>query len=98
VTACAISFRPRNKEAYYDPGSAWFANLPGSSYQFLSQPGVRNLDNRVLMHYYATGITLAMAVKMVGIGSQYAAATTTHRARGSMAAKPTSFACRPTCR
>jgi hypothetical protein len=40
----------------------------GGSYEFLSQPGVRNLDNRVLMHYYATGITPAMAMKMVGIG------------------------------
>ena len=30
----------------------------------------------MLFHYYATGITPAMALKMVGIGSQYAAATT----------------------
>jgi hypothetical protein len=82
VTARAISFRPRNKEAYYYPGSAWFANLPGGSYEFLSQPGVRNLDNRVLMHYYATGITPAMAMKMVGIGSQYAAATTDSQGKG----------------
>jgi len=82
VTARAISFRPRNKEAYYYPGSAWFANLPGGSYEFLSQPGVRNLDNRVLMHYYATGITPAMTAKMVGIGSQYAAATTDSQGEG----------------
>ena len=36
----------------------------------------------MLMHYYATGITPAMAVKMVGIGSQYAAATTDSKGRG----------------
>jgi hypothetical protein len=50
--------------------------MPGGSYQFLSQPGVRDLDARVMMHYYATGITPAMVLKMVGVGSQYAAATT----------------------
>ena len=37
---------------------------------------MRNLDARVLFHYYATGVTPAMALKRVGIGSQYAAATT----------------------
>jgi hypothetical protein len=42
----------------------------------MKQPGVRNLEGRVLFHYYATGITPAMAMKMVGVGSQYAAATT----------------------
>ena len=76
VTARALSFRPRMKEAYYYPNSAWFTNMPGGSYEFLTQPGVRNLDARVLMHYYATGITPAMVTKMVGRGSQYAAATT----------------------
>ena len=49
-------------------------NLRRRSYEFLSQPGVRNLDARTMFHYYATGITPAMAMKMVGIGSQYAAA------------------------
>jgi hypothetical protein len=34
------------------------------------------LDGRVLFHYYATGITPAMAMKRVGIGSQYGATTT----------------------
>ena len=76
VTARALAMRPRMKEAYYYPHSAWFATTPGGSYQFLSQPGVRNLDARVLFHYFYTGITPAMAIKMVGIGSQYATATT----------------------
>ena len=42
VTARAIAFRPRNKDVYYYPNSAWFSNMPGGSYEFLSQPGVRN--------------------------------------------------------
>jgi len=73
ATARAILFRFRGKEAYLYPDSAWFATFIGG-YEFLSQPGVRNLDARTLFHYYATGITPAMAMKMVGIGSQYAAA------------------------
>ncbi len=76
ATARAILFKTRMKEAYVYPNSSWFFAFVGGSYEFLSQPGVRNLDARTLFHYYATGITPAMALKMVGIGSQYAAATT----------------------
>jgi hypothetical protein len=76
ATARALTFRPRLEGVYYFPDRQWFTNFPGGSYEFLTQPGVRNLDGRVLFHYYATGITPAMAMKMVGIGSQYAAATT----------------------
>jgi hypothetical protein len=61
------------KDAYFYPNSAWVTTFAGG-YEFLSQPGVRNLDARTMFHYYATGITPAMALKMVGIGSQYAAA------------------------
>jgi hypothetical protein len=74
ATARAILFRTRMKEAYFYPNSAWVTTFVGGNYEFLSQPGVRNLDARTLFHYYATGITPAMAMKMVGIGSQYAAA------------------------
>jgi hypothetical protein len=73
ATARAILFRTRMKDAYYYPNSAWLTTFAGG-YEFLLQPGVRNLDARVMFHYYATGITPAMALKMVGIGSQYAAA------------------------
>src|ERR1700721_418093 len=69
----AILFRSRMKEAYFYPGSAWVTTFAGG-YDFLLQPGVRNLEARTMFHYYATGITPAMALKMVGIGSQYAAA------------------------
>jgi len=75
ATARAILFRTRMKDAYYYPKSAWFTTFMGG-YEFLLQPGVRNPDAQAMFHYYATGITPAMAMKMVGIGSQYAAATT----------------------
>src|ERR1700678_3575497 len=73
ATARAILFRTRAKDSYYYPNSAWLTTFAGG-YEFLLQPGVRNLDARTMFHYYATGITPAMALKMVGIGSQYAAA------------------------
>jgi hypothetical protein len=73
ATARALLFRTRMKDAYYFPNSAWFTTFSGG-YEFLLQPGVRNLDARTMFFYYATGITPAMAMKMVGIGSQYAAA------------------------
>ncbi len=73
ATSRAILFRTRMKDAPFYPDSAWVTTFAGG-YEFLSQPGVRNLDARTMFHYYATGITPAMALKMVGIGSQYAAA------------------------
>jgi hypothetical protein len=73
ATSRAILFRSRMKEAYFYSDSAWVTTFAGG-YEFFSQPGVRNLDARTMFHYYATGITPAMALKMVGIGSQYAAA------------------------
>jgi hypothetical protein len=74
ATARALLFKTRMKEAYFYPNSAWCTPFIGGSYEFLSQPGVRNLDARTFFFYYATGITPAMAAKMVGVGSQYAAA------------------------
>ncbi len=74
ATARAILFRSRMKGSQMYPNSAWSTPFVGGSYEFLSQPGVRNLDARTMFFYYATGITPAMAAKMVGAGSQYAAA------------------------
>jgi hypothetical protein len=81
ATARALTFRPRLEGVYYYPDRKWFTSFAGGSYEFLKQPGVRNLDGRVLFHYYATGVTPAMAMKMVGVGSQYAAATTDSKGR-----------------
>jgi hypothetical protein len=74
ATARAIVFKNRMKDAYFYPNSAWCTAFIGGSHEFLAQPGVRNLDARTMMFYYATFVTPAMAMKMVGVGSQYAAA------------------------
>ena len=76
AAARALVFKSREEGAYLYPDSAWFTCFIGGSYEFLSQPGVRNLDARVHFLYYATGVTPAMALKLVGRGSQYAAAAT----------------------
>ena len=47
---------------------------PRSGYKFEFQPGVRNMDAFSSFYFYATGVTPAMEAKMVGQGSQYAAA------------------------
>jgi len=39
ATARTIAYKPRMKEAFLNPGSAWFFPFVGGSYQFLSQPG-----------------------------------------------------------
>jgi hypothetical protein len=76
ATARAILFKTRMKDAYFYPNSAWCTPFIGGSYEFLAQPGVRNLDARTMFLYCATGVTPAMAMKIVGVGSQYAAAFT----------------------
>jgi hypothetical protein len=76
ATARTLVFKYPDKDAYYYPGSAWFTGFVGGSYQFQSQPGVSDTDAMVHFIYYATGITPAMAFKLVGQGSQYAAAVT----------------------
>ena len=71
ATARAISFSPRNKDIYIYPDSYWtIAFLGGYKFQINN---ARELDGRTLFHYIATAVTPAMEVKMVGIGSQYAA-------------------------
>jgi hypothetical protein len=73
ATSRALSFRPRNKEGFLYANSAWCTPFVGGSYLF-EKDGVRLLDARTFFFFYATGITPAMAAKMVGVGSQYAAA------------------------
>jgi len=71
ATARAMLFRCRLKEAFFYPNSAWFTPFIGGSYEFL-QDGIRLLEARISLFTCAWGITPAMAMKMVGIGSQYA--------------------------
>ncbi len=74
ITARAIAYKSRIPDAYYYKNSAWCTPFIDGSYQFLKEKGVRNLDARTFFFFYATGITPAMAEKMVGKGSAYAVA------------------------
>ena len=75
VTARTLAFRIRDKGAYFYPDSSWRLPYFGG-YRFLSAPGVTNLDGYIFFYYFATGVTPAMEVKMVGQGSQYPWAAT----------------------
>jgi len=70
VTARSIAFKIRDKDAYYYPDSSWRLPFFGG-YKFEVAPGVSNLDGSIFFYYIATGVTPAMAMKMVGQGSQY---------------------------
>ncbi len=74
ATARALAARPREDEHYLYPGEGvWQLPFIGGSYEFL-RDGARLLDSRTYMHFYATGITPAMTMRMVGRGSQYGVA------------------------
>jgi len=73
ATARALTFRMRKPSNYYYEHSAWCIPFSGG-YKFEFQPGVRDLDAFSSFYFYATGVTPAMEAKMVGQGSQYAAA------------------------
>lgn len=70
VTVRTICFRIRGTDAYIYPNSPWRVPFFGG-YKFESAPGVANLDGAAFFYYFATGVTPAMAEKMVGKGSQY---------------------------
>ena len=70
VTARTIAFKVRSKDAYFFPDSAWRLPFFGG-YKFESAPGVTNMDGYIQYYYFATGVTPAMEMKMVGKGSQY---------------------------
>ncbi len=74
VTARALTARPRDQRHYLYPGErVWTNPFIEGHYDFLMNGGIL-LDSRVYMHFYATGITPAMAIRNVGKGSQYAIA------------------------
>jgi hypothetical protein len=70
VTARSIAFKVRSPEAYFYPDSTWRLPFFGG-YKFENSPGVTNMDGYIFYYYFATGITPAMEMKMVGKGSQY---------------------------
>jgi hypothetical protein len=71
ATARAILFAPRDARVKFYPDRQWGTGFVGGSYEFLNN-GERMLDARTLFHYYATGITPAMAFAKPGTGSAYA--------------------------
>ncbi|MEJ1088743.1 DUF1254 domain-containing protein [Microbacterium sp. Mu-80] len=76
-TARAMGFRSRESDFYIYDDRRWVNPFPGGDYRFLRNGGEdgRFLDARTTFFYLATVNTPAMALKMVGKGSQYALAT-----------------------
>ena len=71
VTARALTARPKDERVYVYPGErVWTNPFIEARYDFMKD-GARLLDSRIYMHFYATGITPAMAIKIIGKGSQY---------------------------
>lgn len=71
ATARSISFAPRKDRVYYYPDRRWYTCFPGGSSAFMDN-GEMLIDDRILFHYLATGITPAMASPKPGSGSVYA--------------------------
>lgn len=71
AAARAIAFRPRKKALYFYEDRQWYSPFAGGNHEFLDA-GEQVLDDRIIFHYMATGITPAMARSAVGQGSAYA--------------------------
>jgi len=71
--ARAVTFSPRDPGVFFYEGQQWSSPYRRKTSEFLVD-GVRMLDDRTYFHYYATGITPAMADPPVGSGSVYAIA------------------------
>ncbi|HFE65616.1 MAG TPA: DUF1254 domain-containing protein [Chloroflexi bacterium] len=74
ATARAIYFQLREEGAYLYESGYWKTGFVGGDYRWLRDGGAggRYLDARTYFFYIATVNTPAMALKMVGKGSQYA--------------------------
>ncbi len=74
ATARSLSLLPRNPKAYLYEDSYWFAGFIGDDYRWLDLDGHRgrNMDARTAFFYSATVNTPAMALKIPGVGSNYA--------------------------
>lgn len=77
ITVRTIMSKPRDEGFYLFPGKSkvWTNPFVGGSHEFLND-GAYLLDARAAFHFYATGITPAMAAKIIGKGSKYAVAYT----------------------
>lgn len=70
ATARSIAFSPRTKAPFFYPDRQWYTSFSGG-HDFMNN-GEMVLDDRIMFHYMATGITPAMAAPTVGTGSAYA--------------------------
>jgi hypothetical protein len=70
VTARTIAYRMRDKDGFIYPDGNWRKPFFGG-YKFAISKGVSNLDGAAFFYFLATGVTPAMAERMVGEGSQY---------------------------
>lgn len=67
----SVMYKPRNPDVYFYPDRKWYSPLASGSHEFLDANGARLLDDRVGMHFFATGITPFMVKPMIGKGSVY---------------------------
>jgi len=70
AAARSITFRPRNKNVYFYEDRQWYSPLAGGSHTFTDNHA-RVLDDRAMLHFYATGVTPFMVKPQVGSGSVY---------------------------
>ncbi|MBW8637671.1 DUF1254 domain-containing protein [Hoeflea sp. WL0058] len=75
ATARALNFSPRDDRFYFYKDRQWWSPFAGGSHEFLDG-AVRMIDDRIMFHYYATGITPAMVLPKPGSGSAYEVANT----------------------
>lgn len=71
ASARSICYRPRDTSAYFYEDRQWYSSFAGGVHDFINN-GEMVLDDRIMFHYMATGITPAMAAPVVGTGSVYA--------------------------
>ncbi|SLN37828.1 hypothetical protein ROA7450_01823 [Roseovarius albus] len=74
ATARTLLWYERTPSDFLYEDSYWKVGFPGGNYEFLRNDGAggRDLDGRTEFFYFATVNTPAMAMKLVGKGSQYA--------------------------
>lgn len=71
ASARSLCYRPRNKAAYFYEDRHWYSSFSGGTHDFINN-GEMVIDDRIMFHYMATGITPSMAAPQVGTGSVYA--------------------------
>ena len=71
ATARAIFYATRERAGYYYPDGSWKMGWIGGDPGF-APGGILDLDARTLYCWATQGVSPAMSLKMVGVGSQYA--------------------------